>query len=102
MTHQPTTETYTLSLHDALPIYNAGSAGKCRTCTSPPPNTLSWWPGEGNVNDIQGNNNGTLEGSTTFAPGKIGQAFKFNGNQSDGINLGDVPSFNFAPTDSFS
>src|SRR5437764_10495998 len=49
MTHQPTTETYTLSLHDALPIYNAGSAGKCRTCTSPPPNALSWWPGEGNV-----------------------------------------------------
>ena len=73
-----------------------------QTCTPPAPNMVSWWPGDGNANDIQGSNNGTLEGEATFSAGKVGQAFKFNGNQSDGINLGDVASFNFSPTDSFS
>jgi hypothetical protein len=50
-----------------------------QTCTPPPPNIISWWPAEGNANDLEGNNNGTLEGSTTFAAGEVGQAFSFNG-----------------------
>ena len=59
-----------------------------QTCTPPPPDMVSWWPGDGNANDIQGSNNGTLEGSTTFASGKIGQAFSFNGvDGGGGVNL---------------
>src|SRR5438477_1340641 len=73
-----------------------------QTCMPPPPNVVSWWPADGNANDIQGSNNGITEGTVTFSPGNVGQAFKFNGNQSDGVNLSDVPSFNFAPTASFS
>jgi len=41
---------------------------------------VSWWPGDGNANDISGNNNnGSLQGGATFAPGKVDQAFSFNG-----------------------
>src|SRR5438270_12952784 len=50
-----------------------------QTCTPPPPNMVSWWPGDGNANDIQGGNNGTLQGGATFASGKVGQAFSFDG-----------------------
>jgi hypothetical protein len=40
---------------------------------------VNWWPGDGNADDIQGNNNGTLQGGVTFVPGLVGQAFSFNG-----------------------
>src|SRR5439155_8470225 len=36
------------------------------TCVTPPSGMVSWWPGDGNANDIQGGNNGTLQ--------KIGRA----------------------------
>lgn len=36
------------------------------------------WPGDGNAEDVLGVNNGTLN-HVTFAPGKIGQAFVFDG-----------------------
>jgi len=48
-------------------------------CVPPPPNMVSWWPGDGNTDDIQGTNNGTLEGGATFAPGEVNQAFSLNG-----------------------
>ncbi len=57
-------------------IVNAGSAGKCRACTPPPSGMVSWWPGDGNGNDIQDGNNGTLEGNITFVAGKVGQVFR--------------------------
>ena len=40
---------------------------------------VSWWPGDGNANDIQGGNNGTLQNGATFAAGKVGQAFNLDG-----------------------
>jgi hypothetical protein len=49
-----------------------------QTCVQPPPGIVSWWAAEGNANDLQGNNPGTLYGAT-FAPGKVGQAFSFDG-----------------------
>jgi len=60
-------------------IYNAGSAGKCHTCTTPPPDMVGWWPGDGNARDIQNANNGTLGNGATFASGQVGQAFSFDG-----------------------
>src|SRR5262245_17110647 len=50
-----------------------------QTCTPPPPNVVSWWPGDGNANDIQRSNNGTLQNGAAFAPGYVGQAFSFDG-----------------------
>ena len=87
-----------LTLTEIQGIYNAGSAGKCRTCTTPPANMVSWWPGDSNALDIQGGHNGSLEGGATFAPGKVGQAFSFNGTSAyvsvlDNANLYPSGSF---------
>ena len=49
------------------------------TCYGPPASLISWWSAENNANDIYGTNNGTLQGSATYASGKVGQAFSFNG-----------------------
>ena len=48
-------------------------------CEPAPSGLVSWWPGNGNALDIQGGNNGTLEGGVTFATGEAGQGFSFNG-----------------------
>ena len=45
------------------------------SCIAPPTGLVSWWPGDGNTNDIQGSNIGTLMGSATYAAGLVGQAF---------------------------
>ena len=50
------------------------------SCVSPPPQMVSWWPGDGNANDIQDSNNATLEGGTAFGAGEVGLAFDFNGS----------------------
>jgi hypothetical protein len=45
----------------------------------PPGGLVGWWPGDGNANDIARTNNGSLSGGVTFAKGKVGQAFSFDG-----------------------
>jgi CSLREA domain-containing protein len=90
-----------LSGADILAIYNASFAGKCRTCTPPPTEMVSWWDGSGSAptaNDIADGNNGTLQGGAAFAPGKVGQGFSFtspgddilvphNANQNTGAEI---------------
>ncbi len=44
------------------------------------PGTVAWYKGQGNANDSTGQNNGTLMGGVTFAPGEVGQAFNLNGS----------------------
>ena len=79
-------------------IYNAGSAGKCtlvvttNNCVTPPSGLISWWPGEGNANDIIGTNNGTLAGSgVTFANGEVGQGFRLDGTNGY-VQIPDSPT----------
>lgn len=48
-------------------------------CLQPPTGMVGWWPGDGNANDIQGPNNGTLQNGATFAAGQVGQAFSLDG-----------------------
>lgn len=50
-----------------------------KSCTPPPDGLISWWPGDGNANDIIGSNNGALVGGATFTAGEVGQAFSFDG-----------------------
>jgi hypothetical protein len=40
---------------------------------------MHWWPGDGNADDVQNVNNGTLQGGATFVPGMVGQAFSLDG-----------------------
>ena len=41
---------------------------------------VSWWPGDGNTNDIVGATHGTLMGDAAFAPGVVGQGFSLDGD----------------------
>lgn len=59
-------------------------------CARPTAGLVSQWKGEGNANDSAGSNNGTLVNGTTFAAGKVGQAFSFDGSN-DYINIPDPP-----------
>jgi Concanavalin A-like lectin/glucanases superfamily/Calx-beta domain/Right handed beta helix region/Domain of unknown function DUF11/Domain of unknown function (DUF4214) len=52
------------------------------TCAPTPSGMVSWWPGDGNANDIKDGNNGTAQNGATFAAGKVGQAFSFSGSSS--------------------
>ncbi|MGZ5434409.1 MAG: LamG-like jellyroll fold domain-containing protein [Pyrinomonadaceae bacterium] len=50
------------------------------TCVTPPTSMIGWWPGQGNANDVSGHgNNGTRQNGDTYATGKVGQAFNFDG-----------------------
>ena len=49
------------------------------SCATPPSGMISWWPAEGDANDIQGSNDGTLENGATFTPGEVRQGFSLNG-----------------------
>ena len=90
-----------LSPGEVEAIYNAGSAGKCKPCTPPPPNMAAWWPAEGNADNIHNiTNSGTLQGGVTFAPGKVGQAFTFDGTGAVNIpNQGTEGELNFQGSD---
>jgi hypothetical protein len=41
---------------------------------------ISWWKANGNAADSIGSNNGTINGSVTYAEGVSGRAFAFNGS----------------------
>ena len=69
-----------LTSDEVQAIYDAGSAGKCRTCAPQPSNMVAWWKAENNFNDSIGSNDGTQQNGVTFAPGEVNQAFILNGN----------------------
>jgi hypothetical protein len=43
---------------------------------------ISWWKGEGDTGDSISANNGFFQIGVTYAPGRIGQGFSFNGTNS--------------------
>src|SRR3954463_15341725 len=47
-------------------------------CADAPAGLVSWWPGEGNGNDVLGRNPGTVLPGVTYGAGEVGQAFNFN------------------------
>ena len=62
------------------------------SCVPPPSGMVSWWPGDGNANDLSGNGN---HGSTTlgFAAGFIGQAFN-DSNSDSGVGVSHSATMN--------
>jgi uncharacterized repeat protein (TIGR02543 family) len=63
-------------------------------CAQPPANLVSWWKAENNANDSIGTNHGTMRNGATFATGKVGQAFRFDGVD-DYVSTPDSPIFDF-------
>jgi hypothetical protein len=49
-------------------------------CLPRPSGLAAWWPADGFALDLAGTNNGTLQNGATYVPGKVGQAFTFNGS----------------------
>jgi alpha-tubulin suppressor-like RCC1 family protein len=58
------------------------------TCTSPPSGLVSWWTGDNTTLDSAGINTGTLIGNATYGPGRVNEAFVFDGNAS-GVSVGN-------------
>jgi hypothetical protein len=42
-----------------------------KRCLAAPQGLISWWPGDGNANDIAGVNHGQLNGGAAFARGLL-------------------------------
>ena len=63
------------------------------SCVTPPSDMVSWWPGDGNANDIKDGNNGTAEGNTSYVAGKVDQAFSFDGD-ADYVDAGTGSNLN--------
>ena len=55
------------------------------------PGLVSLWTGEGDASDTVGTNHALLNGDATFATGKVGQAFSFDG-QTAYLEVPDSPS----------
>jgi hypothetical protein len=72
-------------------VASLASGGGGNACIAPPANQITWLKGEGNANDTLGANPGTLLGNPTFAIGKVGQAFQFNGSTGY-VSLGNPAS----------
>jgi hypothetical protein len=62
-----------------------------QACVPPPNDLVSWWPGDGNAEDIASDHHGTLQNGTTFAAGQVDQAFSFDGVD-DYVAVPDDPS----------
>lgn len=48
-------------------------------CVASPPGLVAWWSGDGHPRDLQGGQHGTLRNGTTYAAGKAGEGFVFDG-----------------------
>lgn len=64
-------------------------------CVAPPSGLVGWWPGDGDADDIWSENHGTLMNGATFAAGKVGQAFSFDGVD-DYVQIPYDASFNLS------
>ncbi|MCX8158004.1 MAG: PA14 domain-containing protein [Verrucomicrobiae bacterium] len=48
-------------------------------CLAPPAGSVGWWPAEGWPNDLLGRHPNVMQDGATFATGKVGRAFYFDG-----------------------
>lgn len=71
-------------LNDWGPWSMAIAPGECAPATSsccvpPPSGLIDWWPGDGNALDIVTGIYAQTEGTVTYAPGMVSEAFSFDG-----------------------
>lgn len=76
-----------LGLVCAIALQNLAAA---QVSIQPPPDLVAWWPGDGNTDDIAGGQDAVLNNGATFAAGKVGQGFLFDGSN-DHVHAPDSP-----------
>lgn len=91
---------YASGVSEWLSIEQNAGPGPTNQISIPTNGLVSWWQGENNTLDSVSGNNGTLESGATYAPGRIGYAFEFNGSIG-AVNLGEPAAFDWGPGDSF-
>jgi len=69
-------------------------------CVPAPSGLVAWWRAEGNADDATGSNAGQLLFGATFAPGRVGQAFSFDGISSR-VSVPDAEVFKLTDSLSF-
>lgn len=85
-----------LSASEIQTIFNAGTTGKCKPlATFAPENQVLWLAGDGDALDSSGNgNNGTLQSGASYAVGRVGQGFQFDGVD-DNVSVPDNSILSF-------
>src|SRR5689334_11607471 len=74
-----TLRTYGLMLLAAIAVL-APAKSSVAQCLPAPSGLVAWWPGDGNLLDIFGGNNGTAQGGlTSTGTGFVSQAMTFDG-----------------------
>ncbi len=68
-----------LSDSEIVSVYNLRQAATQWTTNNLPAGLIAWWQGEGNMLDSAGAHHGSGSAAPTYAPGRFGQAFQFNG-----------------------
>ncbi len=71
----------------------SGSTTPTPTCSPSPTGLLAWYRGDDTANDQAGPREGNFVGAQ-YAPGKVGRAFDFSGNNE--VVIADSPEFNGA------
>ncbi|HAB17350.1 MAG TPA: Calx-beta domain-containing protein [Verrucomicrobiota bacterium] len=61
-------------------------------CSPAPSGLLSWWRGESNSVDAVTGGIGGMSNGVSFVTGRIGTAFRFDGQTGTGVNLGASPA----------
>ena len=69
---------------------SASTVVKPDACFVPTSGLTSHWRGDGHANDDSGTHPGTRDGADTYASGRVGQAFSFNGMDDD-IFIANTP-----------
>jgi fibro-slime domain-containing protein/RHS repeat-associated protein len=64
-------------------------------CITPPPGLVSWWPGDGNYQELVSANNGNPATGATFPAGMVAQAFGFDGTSTSGFSVPDAKTLRF-------
>ena len=79
-------------------LANVGIATLDAHSIEPPPDLVSWWPGDRNAKDIIGDNDGLLKGGASFGKGFVKRAFRFDGID-DFVLVPDSSSLRFGTND---
>jgi len=85
-----------LTANEVAGIANTGHAGLCHSCASAPASLLGWWKGDGDATDSQNSFDGVLNGTVPFVTGEVGQAFSFNGDPANHVQVAPNASLDLA------